>query len=708
MLEKTILIRKGLEADRTGYTPETAELMFTTDKKELWVGDGITPGGIRVDSTLENTIIVSTVNGDFNSVKEACDSITDSSETNKYSILVHAGVYYEQPFIIPDFVKVTGFNCKIFASNANSPLISLSNGSHLKSVRLSGPGASSCIYSNTTANSIPIVDDVVIESGFVGVQADGPNVAILIEECKSSTQLSTMLYSTNYGRLNAFNILSMADTLSISYGGFTVLKNCVAEGSNKGIVVDNGGVTQVSSITMNNVDTCMEIGTAGSYSVITGSGVSCLGNRTLDLNQLSLTGIVRLSGGLMTTEKFECQNWDLINVDYNSDSSINDSGFNIIKELKVGTAEIGKESSFGEGDSYIRGMKIYSYDGATYTEVQDNLTKSFPNTNIDSAIYIASTLENGDFLKFFGNKINTTVAAVLGAGEIVSEYYNGTSWVEFNTMSTQSADKYMPYANSLFERVENEHIRFDNAIQTDWQKSDDMSLGTSYYWMRYRIKTAITTSPTFTTIKLHTNRTEINEDGWIEYFGKARPLARLGWDYNLTQPAVDSPGNRDVYLSDNLFVGRLENRFVAGARDQQGMSFRLPFDIDTSCPIKIVMSFVPEDAQTGDIEFNFRWNNTSDNTNVFISTGSAPATSINEKSVIVQTSINSSERYTQQTFEVELDISDMVSRREVGYGDILWVSFERHAGNGGDTYNGDIAVINMDAHYVKWCNGGHI
>ncbi len=44
-----IRVRRGLEANRTSYTPQIAELLFTTDNKRLYVGDGITPGGIQVD-----------------------------------------------------------------------------------------------------------------------------------------------------------------------------------------------------------------------------------------------------------------------------------------------------------------------------------------------------------------------------------------------------------------------------------------------------------------------------------------------------------------------------------------------------------------------------------------------------------------------------------------------------------------------------------
>lgn len=39
-------IRRGLDAERLLLTPAVAELVYTTDTKRLWVGDGVTPGGV--------------------------------------------------------------------------------------------------------------------------------------------------------------------------------------------------------------------------------------------------------------------------------------------------------------------------------------------------------------------------------------------------------------------------------------------------------------------------------------------------------------------------------------------------------------------------------------------------------------------------------------------------------------------------------------
>lgn len=41
----SLRIRRGTDAQRTGVTFETGEVVYTTDSKQLWIGDGVTQGG---------------------------------------------------------------------------------------------------------------------------------------------------------------------------------------------------------------------------------------------------------------------------------------------------------------------------------------------------------------------------------------------------------------------------------------------------------------------------------------------------------------------------------------------------------------------------------------------------------------------------------------------------------------------------------------
>lgn len=47
-------IRRGLEADRLSVTYELGEFVYITDTELLWIGDGVTPGGLPVDKSEES------------------------------------------------------------------------------------------------------------------------------------------------------------------------------------------------------------------------------------------------------------------------------------------------------------------------------------------------------------------------------------------------------------------------------------------------------------------------------------------------------------------------------------------------------------------------------------------------------------------------------------------------------------------------------
>jgi hypothetical protein len=72
-------IRRGLEADRANVLPAQGELLYTTDDKRLYIGDGNTLGGNIV--SLSTTDVRTTVSNQFvhsghNGVTFTYDSLT--------------------------------------------------------------------------------------------------------------------------------------------------------------------------------------------------------------------------------------------------------------------------------------------------------------------------------------------------------------------------------------------------------------------------------------------------------------------------------------------------------------------------------------------------------------------------------------------------------------------------------------------------------
>jgi hypothetical protein len=66
-MSNELRIKRGLEANRSGITPAAGELIYTTDNKRVFIGDGSTAGGIPVGGfvTISDTAPVSPSVGDL-------------------------------------------------------------------------------------------------------------------------------------------------------------------------------------------------------------------------------------------------------------------------------------------------------------------------------------------------------------------------------------------------------------------------------------------------------------------------------------------------------------------------------------------------------------------------------------------------------------------------------------------------------------------
>lgn len=306
---------------------------------------------------------------------------------------------------------------------------------------------------------------------------------------------------------------------------------------------------------------------------------------------------------------------------------------------------------------------------------------------------------------FYNLKINTTTAWGVGDSQLVNiEYFTGT-WDPLVIMVTKANSPYDTRITEIFERNELEQVRFGQ--QPGWITTTVNAI--SNFWIRIRITSGpISSIPINGQIKIGPNRAEINDDGYREYFGKARVVDRLPWDMGLVEPANASPANGDVYVSDNLAVGRNENQFNNGAIDRSGFNSFLPPNLDTSYPVKFRWAWA-SNVGGGDIDWVIRWGFTNDTggavSNIFDGAGTAPATGPNEQ-MISFTSPAPVSAGQQQNEEVLLDVSQLNPQPASRNPDIFWLTIQR-TGNA-DTNTGDVRVIQVEGRYVKWNDGGSI
>ena len=400
-------------------------------------------------------------------------------------------------------------------------------------------------------------------------------------------------------------------------------------------------------------------------------------------------------------------------MDYNS--YFNDEGMRLRSELAIGSITNPVEFVAGEGDSTSEGMLVYTYDGSTYTDVTADASSGngsqfgFPNNLAGNIIYCTMTEEQLG-IKFVpkGIKVKMNTAGSYNVGELIFEYFTGLTWVQLNVMSIKDIRPYYSYDQRPFQSTngQSEQIYFNIKSSLDWADTDPMSLGTAYKWFRIRLTAPLATLPVFEQFKIHTSRTEINANGFVQKFGNSRVRKDLGWSLGDLEAANNSPANADVYASDTLGVGRIENLFQNGTTDRAAFNIRLPKDLDTSSPVKLRWSFTTDDAAGGDTRFVVRTAYTKDGDNVYRTTAGAPTVHPTQIDIIGNNTIPGLID-TQFTNEVEIDVSALNANPVSGSSDsdILWVSLERTGGDVTDTHSGDIAIISFDATYVSWAAG---
>ena len=293
-------------------------------------------------------------------------------------------------------------------------------------------------------------------------------------------------------------------------------------------------------------------------------------------------------------------------------------------ELSVGASFRPAEAAFGEGDSTTQAMTILTEDtGGTFYDrtetaslVDDAAFDLFEGTAADNAIYFGNSGR-----RFSGFKVDLALKILLGSGSLVLEYWNGSAWTQFNCMVSQSSNPYATYAQDLFGRAQGEHVRFDVGVYDSWDTTSVDSV--TAYWARIRVVSAITQIPQANRIKLHTNRTEINEDGLLEFFGIGQPTHKITAHQRLTDDLSGaSPANQTIQFSSNIQITPFDNRFNNSATDGFGMIVQIPPEMDTSREITFRVGWFPSNNSLGDVDLR-----------LYIASPIAVGTNINNQSV---------------------------------------------------------------------------
>lgn len=681
----------------------------------------------------------------FATIKNALASIIDNSVNNTYAIKISAGIFTEDSTLnVGEGISIsgTGDSTVIKTSENNSIMFNLRNQSDLYNVSIHGPSNNSTI-SITESNSIVSLRGLKISNSpnSIYINANNSNINLYQIALRGNSVSFDSAITILDGNVNAYvlntidvsgnnliylsgasaflggwtvscNSNSVTNLISVNNGAKLNLTNSRSNVNGTGIYLNNASV-ELNAVHFDNPTIGIDMGPDGESDLFI-SNVHIINSSSLDMRIQNTNSCLTGLNNLLKDSKIEFTNgipeleYSLVHLSMDEgDVAINNKA-----ELSVGSPDRPAESSLGEGDSYTRGMLAYQYDPTNGFVDITTEAKSFSGSNFsfsdvvtDSALYVSTNLMlNSEYVKFFGVKVQIATSGVSGTGNTTAEYWNGSAWTEFGVMRTQGESPYLPVIGNLIDSAPGPYQMRSCAKLNDlWEKNDPISSGTDRYWARIRITSDIITSPIFEQIKIHSNRTEINSDGWLEYFGKARPIGRFPWNYGMVQAAVSSPGDQDQLLSDTLDVGKIENAFANNVSDRVGFLAPVPFDLDTSTPIKFRWAARYSD-NTGDVIWNIRSGYSTSNDIVYISQAGAPTTHPTQILTTITETVPSTIGQIMWHM-VEIPVYNMNPRNIDGISDMLWVTIERDGTT--DTFNGIAGLIAVAGDYLKWTEGGH-
>ena len=370
-----------------------------------------------------------------------------------------------------------------------------------------------------------------------------------------------------------------------------------------------------------------------------------------------------------------------------------DKGISIVGgQFAVGSYLKGFESVFGEGDSHTEGMIVLTTsNGTTFTDVTTAAKTSTGSTfapfgggspGIGAAFYVGSDDS------IIGLKIKQSFLVVPGTGTVAREYYNGATWSPFMIMATNADAPYESRADNIGTQIGSEQVRFGNTygqVQTTVN-------GQLKYWVRFRVTSALSSDGLIEQVKLHTNRLEINADGFTEYFGAGiYPKELVVHLRTASQIEGFAPKDEAIDYTSEFSLVQTNNKMENSVIDGFGGLITIPEGMDTSKDLVFEVSYVVLGAGAGqlDLEVQSAQMQVGD-----LVDGTHPVTQTINNFVTIP--INNNNIIKRVSFSIDVE--------ELLPGEFAAYTFKRDAtpGNLNDTYVGDVAVLSIRAYGYFW------
>lgn len=484
------------------------------------------------------------------------------------------------------------------------------------------------------------------------------------------------------------NIVKIGNNGSIQTSGLEVATETVA--TNALNIAE--GTYQTSGLTIRGAENAIYISGSGANISLDGTRIDGTVNDILVEPGVTDT-VFEMSAGSLSFNKISAETAWFENANIAMaflDASAEQRLFQIVDEISVGIPGAHGIASFGGGNSYTQSMKVLNNNNLTSGSFGD-LTSTLNVTAGDVSIFPDVTTGNtvffGSEYKFAGFDINTVGALSLGGGTLVWEYWNGSIWSTFNVMAAVKEHPHTQYANDVWGRTGVEVISFGNIDMDLW---DTLDLdGFTKYWVRVRISSNITTSPTLKTVNLVPDKLRVSKDGTAQTFGEARVNIDYPWKRTILSGSNgEVAGSVDITVSTNITVDGLNNSFTNNSVTGRIGLFEVYDGIDTSVPIRVSLDWLA-DGTTGNVEWELFY------------VRYAPGDILDGTLTDTRTTIVSAVPAVAGTLvrtDFFIDIDDAVPR------DVFAIKLLRDAtgSNPDDTFSGTVTLVDTRLRATKW------
>lgn len=705
-----------------GPVPHQGSVVYNVSNQSIAYSTGLAWLPIFGGSAFPSNVITvsaTSAKADYATIKEALAAAV-SLLPELSSVLVFPGTYVEaNPLVVPNGISLTSLSgplsVAVIAQNNASDLFSLGNGCIIDGFTMVGGNMAVNYDGSTGSKAGSILRSCVIIDATIGVcSCVGPGELFCTQTLvRVSTGTTTIGFECVAGgkmrcwTSGVFGLLGntvATGIRSIGAGSFCGFFSGGFQLCDTTVFVNDAASLELKATFIRDTDIGLQVGSTGTTSALSVDSTTIINTATYSLDIQATDATVDITGGTARVDMINNPNNVRLFIFTLSNEPLMDA-FDILGDLHVGAYLQGTESTLGRGDAYTNGMIVLTDDGSGTSFM--NVTNQAKDPAITIQFLQGFTVGNVIYIGSIGAPFfgwNITVQSIWGAGDsdrTVTEFWNGVSWVSVPKMVTKASSPYGSRTDIMLENLEVQRIRI--GATPGWVANVVNSL--TAFWIRIRA-TMMLSGPmaTYSLLEIQPCSTKFNADGYIEYFGGARPIKTLDWNTGLLFAGSSSPGNQDVFLSDNLDVGKEQNSFSNGAIDRIGFNSYLPSGIDTSFGIKFRWSWVST-ATGGNIDWVIRTGWSNDGFDIYLSAGAAPPVGVNEASISISYPVT--ETIGTQVTQTQTIVMPKINARPVtGNPDILWLTLERNGP--ADTHSGTVSLVQVQGEYVAWSEGGSL